>query len=217
MKSVVIIGAGGFAKELYSYLQNEINNNIVNNYVIKGFLDINRNSYDEMCLESKYLGHEDNYVIQQDDEFIVAIGNSKNRKKVIEKLIEKKASFFTYIHNSAIISNNASIGNGVIICPNSIIQAHASIGDYCVLNVFTSVGHDSILGENSILSPYSTLNGNVIAGKNLFMGTKSSILLGTKVGENCSISAHTAVKNNIGDNYIIQDKVNQVQVKNRLI
>lgn len=217
MNNIIIVGAGGFAKELYSYMALDIENKILNNHIIKGFLDISKDAFLDMKIDSLYLGDENNYQIEENDLFIVAIGNIKLRQKIINKLKTLNAKFFTYIHSSVIIAKNATIGEGVIICPNSIIQANAVVMDYCVINIFSSVGHDSTIGKNSILSPYCTLNGNVIAGDKLFMGTRSTILLGMSVGNNCTISAHTVLRSDIGDGIIVQDKPNQIQVKNRLI
>ena len=217
MKNIIIVGAGGFAKELYNYIITDIEKKVLNNYLIKGFLDVNEEAFINMKVDSIYLGDENSYQIGNNDEFIVAIGNIKLREKIIKKLKNLNAKFFTYIHNSVIVANNAIIGEGVIVCPNSIIQANAVVMDYCVINIFSSIGHDSKIGENSILSPYCTLNGNVSTGCNLFMGTRSTILLGIKVGNSCTISAHTALKNDISDGIIVQDKPNQIQVKNRLI
>lgn len=162
------------------------------------------------------MGSIDNYDYGTDDYVMVAIGNVKVRNGIIDKLVHKGANFFTYIHSSVFVADNAVIGEGSIICPFSMAQANSKIGKHCVLNIYCSVSHDSILGDNSILSPYCTLNGNVRTGKNLFMGTRSTLLLNSSVGKNCIISAHTIIKGVVKDNYMVQDKVNKIQVINRL-
>ena len=50
MKNVIIIGAGGFTRELYSYLKDA-------NYEIIGYIDIQENNFFDL----KYLGNEDNF------------------------------------------------------------------------------------------------------------------------------------------------------------
>lgn len=50
MKNVIIIGAGGFARELYSYLKDV-------NYEIIGYIDIQENNFFDL----KYLGNKDNF------------------------------------------------------------------------------------------------------------------------------------------------------------
>ena len=91
------------------------------------------------------------------------------------------------------------------------------IEERSILNIFTSIGHDSIIGKGAILSSYCTLNGNVVVGNNLFMGTRSSVLLKSQIGNNCSISAHSVADGIIDDNIMVKDTIIQKRVKNRLI
>ena len=217
MKNLIIIGAGGFGKEMFEYINHDIKNGFLKDIKIKGFLDSSEESFKRANIPTNFLGSEDDYEIQNNDTFLVAIGSVSVSSKVYEKLEKRGANFFTYIHSTAIVANSAKIGKGVIICPYCIVNAQATIKDYSDLNIFSSVGHDSKLGKGCILSPYVTLNGNVIIGDNVFIGTKSAVLLGSSIGNKCIISANTTVKGVIKDNFMIKDKISQIQVKNRLI
>jgi sugar O-acyltransferase (sialic acid O-acetyltransferase NeuD family) len=214
MKEIIIIGAGGFGKEIYSYIQDDLQKGYLKNIKIKGFIDDNKNID---VIDSLYLGNIDEYIYRKEDYIIVAIANVFIRNRIINKLKNKNVNFYKYIHHSAFISLDAKIEKGTIICPHSIIQTNTHIKEFSILNIFSSIGHDSVLGKNSILSPYSSLNGNVKTGDNLFMGTRATILLGSSLGSNCTISAHTVVKGKIGDNYMFKDKITQIKIKNRLI
>ncbi len=218
MKNLIIVGAGGFGKEIYSYIIDNINNNVIQEYVFKGFVDDDEQNFISLNFpQERWLGTIDDYQYIADDYVIIAIGNIKSRNIIIKKLAKRKVNFYTFIHHSVFIGPNTKIGKGTIICPNSIVQTNANISDHCVLNIYCSIGHDSHLGEGSVLSPYCTLNGNVKTGADLFMGTRSTLLLQTMIGKNCIISAHTVVRGTVGDNMMIKDKVNQIEVKNRLI
>lgn len=193
MKKIIIVGAGGFAKELFGYIKHDIKMGFLKNTVIKGFLDISEESFLNMNVNSVYLGSEYEYFIEEDDRFLIAIGDVELRGKVIKELKQKNATFLTYIYSNVFIDNSAIIGKGVVICPFSMVNSQAEIGDYSLMNIYTSVAHDSVIGENSVLSPYSTLNGNAKAGKNLFMGTRATILPNVVVGDSCVIAAGTIV------------------------
>ena len=193
MKKIIIVGAGGFAKELFGYIKHDIKTGFLKNTVVKGFLDISEESFLKMNVSSVYLGSEHDYLIEEEDCFLIAIGDVDLREKVIRGLERKNATFLTYIYSNVFIDSSAIIGKGVVICPFSMVNSQAVIGDYSLMNIYTSVAHDSVLGKNSVLSPYSTLNGNATAGKNLFMGTRSTILPNVVIGDNCVISAGTLV------------------------
>ncbi|EAH6887267.1 hypothetical protein B6933_00880 [Campylobacter jejuni] len=72
MKNVIIIGAGGFARELYSYLKDA-------NYEIIGYIDIQENIFFDL----KYLGNEDNFdkKLIQKASFALGVGQINLRKK----------------------------------------------------------------------------------------------------------------------------------------
>lgn len=200
MKNLIIVGAGGFAKEIYGYIKNDIKKGLLKDIVIKGFLVDFLDDHKKLNVDEPYLGKIRDYASFANDFLIVAIGENPGREKIVNMLEDKRVQFYTYIHSSACIDFSARIGKGVIICPNAMVNANALVSDFSVLNIYSSIAHDVVIGQNSILSPYATLNGCVEAGKNLFMGTRSTILPKIKVGDNCTISAGTivskAMKNN---------------------
>ncbi|HHW4659288.1 TPA: hypothetical protein ACUXER_001743 [Campylobacter coli] len=76
-----MIGAGGFARELYSYLKDA-------NYEIIGYIDIQENNFFDL----KYLGNEDNFdkKLIQKASFALGVGQINLRKKILVKLSKKK-------------------------------------------------------------------------------------------------------------------------------
>ena len=84
MKDLLIIGAGGFGREV-AWLVERINN-IVPTWNLKGFIDDNESIHG--TLEGGYpiIGDSD-YLIKQSNEVwvVCAVGSSKVRKKIIEK------------------------------------------------------------------------------------------------------------------------------------
>jgi len=215
MKNIIFVGAGGLAKELYGYIQGEIERGVLNDCQIKGFLDISLDSYKKMNINSKYLGSEDEYCAASEDEFIIAIGDVKLKEKITTRLVKKGVSIMTYIHSSAIVDKGAEIGMGVVICPNCMVNNQAVIGDFSMLNIYSSVAHDSSLGSYSILSPYATINGSTCVGGKTFMATRSSILPGLSVGEECIISAGVVVSKNMSNYVMAMPKARTVYIEKK--
>lgn len=107
MKNVIIIGAGGFARELYSYLKDA-------NYEIIGYIDIQENNFFDL----KYLGNEDNFDKSSFKSiFCFRCRTNQFKKKILVKLSKKSCNFITFIHPQSFVSKEAKIGQGVIVCP----------------------------------------------------------------------------------------------------
>ncbi|HIF9960441.1 TPA: NeuD/PglB/VioB family sugar acetyltransferase [Campylobacter coli] len=197
MKNVIIIGSGGFAKELYSYLKDA-------NYNIIGYIDIQKNDFYNL----NYLGNEDNFDqnLIHKAFFALGIGQISLRKKILLKLLDKSCNFLTFIHPKSFVSKEAKIGQGVIICPFVTINTDSNVGNFTLCNIYSSIAHDCIVGEGSILSPYATLNGGAKIGKNCFLSTRVSLLPHVNLGDNCIISAGSVISKNYTSDQLIFHK-----------
>ena len=213
-KNLIIVGAGGYFREIFDYVSDDIDNGRLLNISIKGVIsEITPNEN----LPVPFLSLISEYVAKDNDLFIIAIGQVEARKRIYEALKEKGASFFTYIHHSSLVSKNASIGKGSIICPNSIINANSIVGENCSINVNCSIGHDTVVGEHSVLSPYSALNGHSKLGKENFVGSRTTIFPKVEVGDCTIIDSHTAVRNNIESKMIVTSSIKSTAMRNRFL
>jgi hypothetical protein len=217
-KNIVVVGAGGFALELLGYLEHEQSIGRYINYVVKGVIDDSAKSYEgfSKVVNLAYLGTIDSYVIDEKDVFWVAIGSQPHRRNVTELLAKKYVTFFSFISSMAVINKTARLGEGIVIAPFCIVNANVKLGNYAMLNSFSCVGHDSVVGDHAILYPYAAINGNCHVGADLLMGTRATIFPGTKVGNNCTITSHSYVKTDKGDNRFIHLKAKEVDLENRL-
>ncbi|NDJ26732.1 transferase [Campylobacter sp. MIT 12-8780] len=194
MNKLILVGSGGFAKELYQYLQNT-------DHEILGYIDKQKSAFYELS----YLGDEESIhqSFFKEASFLLGIGQVELRASIIAKLKARGANFFSFIHSSAIVASDALLGEGVVLCPNSMLNAGAQLEDFVLLNIYASVAHDCVVGENSILCPYATLNGEAKTGKNCFLGTGASLLPKARLGNNCVLSAGVMLSKSYKDNQLI--------------
>lgn len=183
--NIIIVGAGGLAKELYQYLQDSDIN-------ILGFIDKEPKTFYGLPYLGTETDFDDNLITQAS--FLLGIGDMNLRIKIIPILQTRKVNFYTFIHKSAIIAKNAIIGQGCVLCPHTMINANAKLDDFVLCNIYSSVAHDCSVGENSVLCPYTTLNGNVSIGKNCFLATRVTCLPKSSLGDNCKIGATTTIR-----------------------
>ncbi len=79
------------------------------------------------------------------------------------------------IHPSAVVSDQAQIGEQVYIGPHCVIEAGAVIGDHCVLVAQVYVGHDVHLGAESRIYPNVTIREGCRIGQRAIVHSSSVI------------------------------------------
>jgi len=200
MYNIVIVGAGGFGREVYILAKDTFPNV---KYKIKGFLDDNLRVLDDYSMDIRVISNIDSYMVEEQDRFLIAIGNVDMKKNIITKLKVKGAQFLTLIHPTAIVVNTAKIGKGVIIYPYVIVSDCVQLGDFVLMNSYSSCGHDVKVGKYCILSPHATLNGFVILEDEVFLGTHTTVIPGKRVGYRSKISANSVVMRDVPPNKMV--------------
>jgi len=200
MTRIVIAGGGGFGLELYGYLCQDLASGRLTGHTFAGVLDDGGDC--ELLRKTAgatYLGPIREYRPHADDRIAIAVGSVAGRRKIAAMLREHGARLFTYTHGSCWISPTSSLGEGTLVCPNSIVNAGAVVEENVVVNVFCSVGHGAHIGANSVLSPYCSLSGDSRLGEGCFMGTRATLFPKVGMGAGCVVDAHSAVKQSVSD------------------
>jgi len=130
---------------------------------------------------------------------MVAVGDSEQRRKVVE-LLPENTKFFTFIHpTTLILSHDIEIGVGSFVGAYSILTTNIRIGNHAILNRGNHVGHDTKIGNYFSAMPGAIVSGNVSIGDNCYMGTNSSIIEKLSVIDNVKIGANATVVKNINE------------------
>jgi len=200
MYDIIIIGAGGFGREVYLWAKDSFPKD---QYTIKGFLDDNPRILDNYNIDISIIGNLDNYEIKNQDRFLFAVGDIDIKKSLIVRFKRRGAKFLTLIHPGAIVANTAKIGEGVIICPFVTISDNVQLNNFVMLNIYSSCGHDAKVGNYCILSPYATLSGFVILEDEVFLGTHSTVIPHKRVGYKSKVSANSVVMRDVPANKMV--------------
>ena len=216
MKKIVIVCGGGFGRELYGYMKGDLAAGCLNGYTLAGFLD---NSPDcelgRKSPELTYLGSLASFQPQGNEVLVIAIGKASARRNIFEEIKRRGLALFTYVHSSAQLMPEATIGEGAVVCPNTIINTGAQLGDNVAVNVFCSVGHGASIGSHTVLSPYCALSGDSKLGVCGFMGTRATLFPRVVMGDGCIVDAHSAVRQSVGDNKIVSVRGEYLVLGNR--
>jgi sugar O-acyltransferase (sialic acid O-acetyltransferase NeuD family) len=203
IRSIVIVGVGGFGKEVYDYLMQSAS---VAGPTVAGFLDDNPAAQVPAGIDLPFLGRVDDYQPQTGQAAVVAIGSVRSRRSVLECLWERGVETPAYAAEMAQVSPAAQLGRGVIVCPFAIINRDAVLAAGVAVNVHCSVGHGAQVGAYSVLSPYAALNGDAVIGAECFLGTRATIYPGVSIGRECVIDSHTGVRADAPDRRMISSR-----------
>jgi sugar O-acyltransferase (sialic acid O-acetyltransferase NeuD family) len=190
MYDVVIVGAGGFARELKLLLPDCLSES---EYRFKGFLGKDQGVGPDETVRQLTLGDPEEYRPQPNDRFVLAIGSMDHRRRVVESIVERGGRFVTMIHPLAFVASTAQLGEGVVIYPYAVVSNEAELQDYAKLNYYASVGHNSRVGKYCLLAPYATVNGFSVLEDEVFMSTHTTVAPVLHVGQRTKLSANSAL------------------------
>ncbi|MGD6870875.1 acetyltransferase [Sutcliffiella horikoshii] len=190
MKDIVIIGAGGFGREV-AWLIEEINK-VSTQWNILGFVDDNEEIQGTEVNGYKVVGNIE-WLNKQELNVVSAIGDPIIKKKIIERLKSSKNTYPVLIHPSVIYSDRVSFGEGSIICAANILTTDIKIGEHVIINLDCTIGHDAILGDYTTVLPSVNVSGFVETKDCVSIGTGSAIIQGVSIGENTIVGAGSVV------------------------
>ena len=193
LKHLIIIGVGGFAREIYWHSQDSIGYGI--DWDLKGFLDgdVKLSEQEYKKIKLPVLGDINSYKVEQDDVFICAIADPKIKKKLINIILQHGGKFINLIHKTAIVHGNVNMGLGNILSPHVLIHDHVIIGNYVTFNVNSMMGHDSSIDNYSSIMGNVIINGYAKIGENVYMATSSIALPHSKIEDDAFVGVSSVV------------------------
>lgn len=193
MKNLIIIGVGGFAREVYWHAQKSIGYGV--DWQIKGFLDgdVKLAAEDYELLPAKVLGDVTSYEICANDVFTCAVGTPHARKILVEKILARGAEFINLVSNLAYVMPTVKLGRGVIITPYVNIGDCAELDDFAAVNDVVIIGHDAQIGKFSCVMPHANIAGKSKIGAEVFIGSGAIILPKAKVEDGATVGAGSVV------------------------
>ncbi len=187
MKKLVIIGAGGMGRSVYCIAKGCIGYGT--EFVVKGFIDDDLSQLDNFEGYPPMLGTIDDYVIEEDDVFVCSIGDTKTKKLLCEKLKARGAKFQTLIHKTAIVRQNAKIGDGCIIADFASVGADCTIGENSLVQAFAIAAHDCKIGNYVRVDTHATCVGGVVIEDTATIHTSAVVSHNVVVGEGATVAA----------------------------
>lgn len=172
MKNLIIIGAGGMGRTLYSNALESVGYG--KKFVVKGFIDDNLQALDDYPNYPSVIGTIKDYQPQPDDVFISSIGGAV-RRPCMEEIIRRGGEFMELIHQTARILTNAKLGKGNFVGAYTVIGNDAVVGDYNMIQAYTVIGHDARIGSWNRIDTHVTCVGGTVVEDDVNIHTSAVI------------------------------------------
>lgn len=189
---MVLVGAGGFAKQLIEVLCQKVDANRI--FVFDG-VNKNKRFYDFKMI------HEEQDVIDvfnsYDKDFCLGIGNPHLREKFANRFKELGGYPFSVVSDHAFISKNAHLEAGVSVLTSAIVENSTFIGEGSLVNCQAIVHHDVEVGKFCEIAPGAKLLGSSKIGNNCFVGAGAIIMPKINIGDNVIIGAGALVTKDV--------------------
>ena len=197
MKDLIIFGASGFGREVAWAVERL--NKVTPTWNLLGFMDDADDIQGTEINGYKVLGKTADVGIYPDAYFVVAVGASRTREKIVTnmKTVNPSIKFGTIIDPSVEMSDLVTIGEGTIICAHTIITVNIEIGAHVIINLDCTIGHDAVLQDFVTLYPSVNVSGITNIGHAVELGTGMQIIQGKTVGDYSIVGAGAVVVKDI--------------------
>ena len=187
MKRITILGASGHGKVIADIAR-------LNGYEKIVFLDDNETI--QSCGSYEVIGTTES-IDSLDGDFIVGIGNSDVRKKLMDRLKLHNKNIVTLIHPQAVIGEDVTIGLGTVVMAGAVVNPETSIGEGVIINTCSSVDHDCVIDDYVHIAVGAHVCGTVNVGKKTWIGAGATVINNVSICMDCLIGAGSVVLKNI--------------------
>lgn len=200
MTTFGIFGAGGFGREVIPLIRDWIarsaspDDSVV--FVVEGDVaDRTVNGYAVLTAD-EFFG------LAGEKRYNIAIGDSQARARIAHQCEEQGVVPFSIVARTAEIFDANDIGEGAILCPQTIVTSNARIGRFFHANIYAYVAHDCVIGDFVTFAPGVRCNGNVKVEDHAYIGAGAILKQGSKanplvIGEGAVVGMGAVVTKNV--------------------
>lgn len=192
-RALLIVGAGGFGREVLSYIEDD--NPL---FRVKGFLDNRTNALDATPRDAPIVGDPLTYVPGPNEVFMAALGDPQQRFKYTAALRDiHHVDFATVVHPYAHINRHAHMRHGTIIGPRVGISVDVHVGEFTHIQEYTVIGHDAQIGSWCQINSHCTIAGGARIGSFVTIHPNCVITSRAVIGDGVTVGPGSVVMGKI--------------------
>jgi sugar O-acyltransferase (sialic acid O-acetyltransferase NeuD family) len=197
MERLVIIGAGGFGREIFAVVDSI--NRVEPTYEFLGFLDDGVPDLDRLgALGAPFLGTSD-ADLPEGTSFAIGVGMQTSVRQAIDDKMRARGleACPPLVHPRSWVGPNVTIGAGSVICAGAAITTNVRLGRHVHVNLNATIGHDCQIGDYVTICPLCAVAGQVTLAHGAVLGTAANVLPGLAVGEGAVVGASAVVTRDV--------------------
>ena len=194
-RNLVILSAGRFAREVYTWARQAIEGGAP--WTVKGFLDDRPAQLQGFRYDAPILGPVEDYDPQPGDIFLNALGDAASKRKYCAMIESRGGEFATLVHPTALVGYNVLLGAGTVIGPFAQLSCDIELGKHVVFGTHSNTAHDTRIGDYSHVCGSVEINGAVRIGADVFVGSHATLVPDITIGDGAYVGAGSVVLKNV--------------------
>ena len=195
-RTIAIIGAGGFGREVF-LLVRRINESIAadDRLDMVGWYD-DKLAKGTIVDGRPVLGAVSDLRAESGvDSVALGVGDPVTKSKVADALAGVSLEYPVLIDPGVSIlqDQNVRVAEGVVIAAGSKLTTNIDVGRFSMINLSCTVGHDAEIGEFCSVMPGVNISGECCLGSRVYVGTGASIINGVTIADGVTVGAGAVV------------------------
>jgi sugar O-acyltransferase (sialic acid O-acetyltransferase NeuD family) len=190
MTPILIVGAGGFGREILDQAQGDYAHG--KDWTIKGFLDGRINILKDFNVNVSICGDPINHQVSPGEQFLLGLSKPEDKKKYTENIL-KQGGYFINLCTSLHRAKSSVMGIGNVFGLGVQLSADSKLEDFISIQAGTIIGHDVSIKSFCHIGAQCFVAGNVKIGAGSVIHPHSVITAGAQLGENVIVSPGSVV------------------------
>lgn len=191
MSRIIILGAGNFGRELFSWLEDDVGYRGDSELVFAD--DTSDPLARHGCLQVHLIGPIDSLVYSPSDRVLMGMTEPGGKRRVHERLARRSIRLATFVHRTATVAARSDLGEGAVVCPMAVVGPFVRLGSAVTVNLAATIGHDAQIGSYSSLMSHVDVTGWCVIGEEVFLGSHATMVPGRVIEDRATIGAGSVV------------------------
>jgi sugar O-acyltransferase (sialic acid O-acetyltransferase NeuD family) len=191
VRNLVIVGAGGFARETAAAAR------AAGTWRVLGFLDDDPALHGTIRSGLAILGGTGSL---PDADVVICVGNPRDysgRRRIVERLGLPPHRYATVVHPSAEVGTGSVVGPGSVLLAATVLTADVTVGAHVAVMPQAVLTHDDRVGDYVTIASGVRLGGGVVLEPGSYIGAGALVREGVTVGATALVGMGSVVLHDV--------------------